>query len=231
MLYYETLRPDAYYRGAPDGVVHRGGACRRGVLNLLTGPGGEVGAHLVAHPHVDLIAFTGSREVGLKIWEAAGRTAPGQANLKKVVCEMGGKNCVIVDSDADLDEAVVGCIASAFGYQGQKCSALSRLVVLADNYERFLERLIAAARRCVSAGRNAGNIHRPGYQPPGSAAHPGRDRGREAGGDSGLAGQCAGRPECVLCAAGHFHGCAAQQPPVPRRNLRPGAGGDPGERL
>ena len=116
-----------------------------GVANLVTGPGGAVGAHLVAHPKVDFIAFTGSKEVGLKIWETAARTPSGQANLKKVICEMGGKNCLIVDSDADLDEAVAGCIASAFGYQGQKCSALSRLIVLADNYEKFLERFIAAA--------------------------------------------------------------------------------------
>ena len=116
-----------------------------GVVNLLTGPGGRIGAHLAAHPQVDFIAFTGSKEVGLRLWEAAGRTAAGQPGLKKVVCEMGGKNCTIVDSDADLDEAVLGCITSAFGYQGQKCSALSRLVVLADNYDRFLERLVAAA--------------------------------------------------------------------------------------
>ena len=116
-----------------------------GVANLVTGPGSRVGAHLVAHPQVDFIAFTGSKEVGLKIWELAGRTVPGQPNLKKVICEMGGKNCVILDSDADLDEAVVGCIASAFGYQGQKCSAISRLVVLADNYDKFIDRLIAAA--------------------------------------------------------------------------------------
>jgi RHH-type proline utilization regulon transcriptional repressor/proline dehydrogenase/delta 1-pyrroline-5-carboxylate dehydrogenase len=116
-----------------------------GVVNLLTGPGGKIGAHLVGHPQIDFIAFTGSKEVGLKIWETAGQTMPGQANLKKVICEMGGKNCIIVDSDADLDEAVLGCISSAFGYQGQKCSALSRLIVLEDNYEKFLERLIAAA--------------------------------------------------------------------------------------
>jgi RHH-type transcriptional regulator, proline utilization regulon repressor / proline dehydrogenase / delta 1-pyrroline-5-carboxylate dehydrogenase len=133
-----------------------------GVVNLLTGPGGRIGAHLVAHPQVDFIAFTGSREVGLKIWEAAGRTAPGQANLKKVVCEMGGKNCVIVDSDADLDEAVVGCLASAFGYQGQKCSALSRLVVVADCYGRFLERLIPAASSLrVGPAEVPGNIIGP----------------------------------------------------------------------
>ena len=115
-----------------------------GVVNFVSGRGSEVGAHLVAHPKVDFVAFTGSKEVGLKIWETAGRTAPGQMNLKKVVCEMGGKNCVIVDGDADLDEAVLGVVQSAFGYQGQKCSALSRLVVLADNYDRFLGRLIAA---------------------------------------------------------------------------------------
>jgi len=116
-----------------------------GVVNLLTGPGGKVAAYLVAHPLIDFISFTGSKEVGLNISESAARTAPGQAGLKKVVCEMGGKNCIIVDTDADLDEAVIGCIWSAFGYQGQKCSALSRLVVLADPYEKFLERLVSAA--------------------------------------------------------------------------------------
>jgi RHH-type proline utilization regulon transcriptional repressor/proline dehydrogenase/delta 1-pyrroline-5-carboxylate dehydrogenase len=133
-----------------------------GVANLLTGPGGKVGAHLVSHPQIDFIAFTGSKEVGLRIWETAGRTSPGQANLKKVVCEMGGKNCCIVDSDADMDEAVVGCIASAFGYQGQKCSALSRLIVLADNYDKFVERLIAAAGSLpVGPSEQPGNVIGP----------------------------------------------------------------------
>ena len=116
-----------------------------GVVNLLTGPGSTVGAHLVSHPNIDFIAFTGSKEVGLKIWEEAGRTRPGQFGLKKVVCEMGGKNAVIVDSDADPDEAVTGAVASAFGYQGQKCSALSRLIVLDGICERLIPRLIAAA--------------------------------------------------------------------------------------
>jgi RHH-type transcriptional regulator, proline utilization regulon repressor / proline dehydrogenase / delta 1-pyrroline-5-carboxylate dehydrogenase len=133
-----------------------------GVVNLLTGPGSQIGAHLAAHPRIDFIAFTGSREVGLQIWEAAGHTVAGQANLKKVVCEMGGKNCIIVDSDADLDEAVAGCLASAFGYQGQKCSALSRLVVLAGNYDRFLERLLAAAGSLrVGPAEVPGNIIGP----------------------------------------------------------------------
>jgi RHH-type proline utilization regulon transcriptional repressor/proline dehydrogenase/delta 1-pyrroline-5-carboxylate dehydrogenase len=116
-----------------------------GVLNFLAGKGSVVGAHLVDHEDVDLIAFTGSREVGLRIWESAGKTRPGQRELKRVICEMGGKNAVIIDSDADLDEAIVDSIYSAFGYQGQKCSALSRLIVLEDNYGRVMERLLSAA--------------------------------------------------------------------------------------
>src|SRR5205807_1168337 len=78
-----------------------------GVLNYLPGKGSVMGAHLVDHKDVDLIAFTGSREVGLRIWESAGITRPGQRELKRVICEMGGKNAVIIDSDADLDEAIV----------------------------------------------------------------------------------------------------------------------------
>ena len=92
-----------------------------------------------------MIAFTGSREVGLRIWKSAGETRPGQEELKRVVCEMGGKNAIIIDSDADLDEAIVDTIYSAFGYQGQKCSACSRLIVLEENYDRVVERLVSAA--------------------------------------------------------------------------------------
>ncbi|HJT81193.1 MAG TPA: proline dehydrogenase family protein, partial [Chthoniobacterales bacterium] len=116
-----------------------------GVLNYLPGKGSVIGQHLVDHKDVEMIAFTGSREVGLRIWESAGQTRPGQRELKRVVCEMGGKNPVIIDSDADLDEAIVDSIYSAFGYQGQKCSALSRLIVLEENYERVIERLLSAA--------------------------------------------------------------------------------------
>ncbi len=115
-----------------------------GVLNFLPGYGEDVGAHLVGHPQVDIIAFTGSRAVGCKIWETAGRTQPGQPNLKKVVCEMGGKNALIIDNDADLDEAIPAALYSAFGFSGQKCSALSRLIVLDDVYDHFVERFVAA---------------------------------------------------------------------------------------
>ena len=128
-----------------------------GVLNFLSGHGSVIGAHLVDHKDVDLIAFTGSREVGLRIWESAGKTLPGQRELKRVVCEMGGKNPVIIDSDADLDEAIADSIYSAFGYQGQKCSALSRLILLEENYDRVMERLLSAA-----ASLRVGNPEVPG---------------------------------------------------------------------
>jgi len=128
-----------------------------GVLNCLHGRGSVIGAYLVDHPDVEMIAFTGSREVGLRIWESAGKTRPGQRELKRVVCEMGGKNAIIVDSDADLDETIVDTIYSAFGYQGQKCSACSRLIVLEENYDRVMERLLAAA-----ASLRVGNPEEPG---------------------------------------------------------------------
>ncbi len=115
-----------------------------GALHYLPCSGADAGAHLVAHPKVDFIAFTGSREVGLGIWEEAGKTKPGQLNLKKVVCEMGGKNAMIIDNDADLDEAIPAALYSAFGFAGQKCSALSRLIVLADVYDHFVERFLSA---------------------------------------------------------------------------------------
>src|SRR5438477_9754768 len=128
-----------------------------GVLNFLPGKGSVIGQHLVDHKDVEMIAFTGSREVGLRIWESVGRTQPGQRELKRVVCEMGGKNAVIIDSDADLDEAIVDTIYSAFGYQGQKCSALSRLIVLDENYDRVMKRLAEAA-----ASLRVGNPETPG---------------------------------------------------------------------
>jgi RHH-type proline utilization regulon transcriptional repressor/proline dehydrogenase/delta 1-pyrroline-5-carboxylate dehydrogenase len=116
-----------------------------GAVNFLPGFGADVGAHLVGHRDIDFIAFTGSRAVGCRIWETAGRTLPGQANLKKVVCEMGGKNGLIIDDDADLDEAIPAALYSAFGFSGQKCSALSRLIVLDGVYDEFVRRFLAAA--------------------------------------------------------------------------------------
>ena len=111
------------------------------MLAFLPGPGEVVGDALVRHRDVVQIAFTGSRDVGASILRAAAEIAPGQTTLKRVVCEMGGKNAIIVDDDADLDEAVTGVIKSAFGYAGQKCSACSRLILVGKIHETFLHRL------------------------------------------------------------------------------------------
>ena len=118
-------------------------------LAFLPGPGETVGAALVRDPRVAIIAFTGSMGVGLDILEAAGRTSRGQAFVKKVVCEMGGKNAVIVDESADLDEAVLGVRQSAFGFQGQKCSACSRVIAVGSAHEPFLRRLVESTRALV----------------------------------------------------------------------------------
>ena len=115
----------------------------------MPGPGGEIGRALVEHPGVDNIAFTGSSEVGLGIIEAASRVREGQRNVKRVVAEMGGKNAVIIDEDADLDQAVHGVLTSAFGYAGQKCSACSRLIIVGSAYDEALERLKNAVASLV----------------------------------------------------------------------------------
>jgi RHH-type proline utilization regulon transcriptional repressor/proline dehydrogenase/delta 1-pyrroline-5-carboxylate dehydrogenase len=119
-----------------------------GVLNYLSGPGETVGAALVDHPDTAVIAFTGSRSVGLTINRRAAETSgiPGCPRVKRVIAEMGGKNAIIIDDDADLDEAVLGVVKSAFGYQGQKCSACSRVIVLSTVYDQFLTRLVEATR-------------------------------------------------------------------------------------
>src|SRR5437867_2520022 len=116
-----------------------------GVLQFLPGEP-EAGRRLVAHPDVPVISFTGSKAVGLQIIADAARVAPGQREVKKVIVEMGGKNAIIVDDTADLDEAVAGVIASFLGYQGQKCSACSRAIVLDTIHDTFVERLVEAAR-------------------------------------------------------------------------------------
>jgi RHH-type proline utilization regulon transcriptional repressor/proline dehydrogenase/delta 1-pyrroline-5-carboxylate dehydrogenase len=117
-----------------------------GVLSYLPGIGEEVGEHLVTHPQVNLIAFTGSQGVGLHINAVASQPRPGQRGIKKVIAELGGKNAIIIDDDADLDEAVLGTVTSAFGYAGQKCSACSRVIVAEQVYDVFIQRLVEATR-------------------------------------------------------------------------------------
>lgn len=118
-----------------------------GVVNFLPGLGEVAGAALVEHPDVAAIIFTGSREVGLAINARAAETSrKSRVGVKRVIAEMGGKNAIIVDSDADLDEAVAGIVHSAFGFQGQKCSACSRAIVLSSVYDQLLARLVEATR-------------------------------------------------------------------------------------
>ena len=116
---------------------------------FLPGNGEEVGAPLVSSPHVAAVAFTGSKAVGLQIIAAAAVVQAGQEHVKRVIAEMGSKNAVIIDADADLDAAVKGVVTSAFGYSGQKCSACSRVIVLEAVYEKFLARLAEATRSLI----------------------------------------------------------------------------------
>ena len=126
--------------GLPDSVVE-----------FLPGYGEEVGDYLVKHPLTTTIAFTGSKAVGLLIAKNAAVVQPGQQHVKRCIIEMGGKNALIIDNDADLDEAVDAVLYSAFGFAGQKCSAASRVIVLAEVYEKFTARLVEAARSLTTA--------------------------------------------------------------------------------
>lgn len=119
--------------GVPDGVV-----------NFIPGSGSKIGDTLVGSDKTRFVTFTGSKEVGLHIVELAAKT--GKKWIKRVIAEMGGKDAVIVDSEADLDSAVAGVIASAFGFQGQKCSACSRAIVVKDVYDEFIDKLINSAK-------------------------------------------------------------------------------------
>ena len=123
----------------------------REALAFLPGQGETVGAALVRDPRVALVAFTGSKAVGLDIVKACAEVADGQHFVKHVVCEMGGKNAIIIDASADLDEAVLGVRQSAFGFSGQKCSACSRVIVVESAHDQFLHRLIEATR-CLTVG-------------------------------------------------------------------------------
>ncbi len=127
-----------------------------GVVNFCPGSGATFGNSLVAHPKTRYIAFTGSREVGLDINKRAAEVAPGQLWIKRTILEMGGKDAIVVDADADLDSAVEGVAASAFGFQGQKCSACSRTIVDERIYDKFLERLKARVER-ITLGNPAEN--------------------------------------------------------------------------
>jgi 1-pyrroline-5-carboxylate dehydrogenase len=120
-----------------------------GVVSYLTGPGSDLGNRLVDDPRVRFVAFTGSRDVGVEIFERAAKTRPGQRWLKRVQLEMGGKNAVVVDETADLDRAAEAIVISAFGFQGQKCSAGSRAVIVSSVYDELLPKIVQRARSLV----------------------------------------------------------------------------------
>jgi len=120
-----------------------------GVLQFLPGYGERVGAQLVEHPDVAVIAFTGSKSVGLHMNDVAAIPRHGQRHVKRVIAEMGGKNALVIDSDADPDQAIPATVISAFGYAGQKCSAASRVIVVDRVYDQFVRRLAAATREVV----------------------------------------------------------------------------------
>jgi 1-pyrroline-5-carboxylate dehydrogenase len=133
--------------GLPDGVV-----------NLCPGEGPEFGSAVVAHPQTRFIAFTGSKAVGLEIHERAAKTQPGQTFIKRTILEMGGKDSIIVESDCNLDAALEGVVASAFGFNGQKCSACSRAIVAADIYDVFCDRLQERVAK-IKTGDPAENVY------------------------------------------------------------------------
>jgi 1-pyrroline-5-carboxylate dehydrogenase len=118
-----------------------------GVINLLTGSGAEVGETLIQSPKIRFITFTGSREVGLHIVEEAGKTGVDQKWIKRVIAEMGGKDSIIVDEEADLNAAVEGVATAAYGFQGQKCSACSRAIVSEKLYDEFLTKLVERTKQ------------------------------------------------------------------------------------
>jgi len=127
-------------------ALHEAGLPKN-ALQFVPGPGGSVGDALVTHPKTRYVAFTGSKDVGLRISEHAGKTQPGQIWIKRTVLEMGGKDAIIVDEEADLDAAVEGVAVSAFGFQGQKCSACSRAIVSRKVYDSFLKKLTERVKK------------------------------------------------------------------------------------
>ncbi|MDZ4764155.1 MAG: L-glutamate gamma-semialdehyde dehydrogenase [Chloroflexota bacterium] len=127
-----------------------------GVLNFVFGAGETLGARMVEHPQTRFISFTGSKAVGLKIYETAAKVQPGQRWLKRAILEMGGKDAVLVDETADAEAAAQGVVASAFGFQGQKCSAGSRAIIVDAIYDRVVNRAVEIARALTVGAPDAG---------------------------------------------------------------------------
>ena len=201
-----------------------------GVLNYLPGLGEEAGQTLVNHPGIDVVAFTGSRDVGLLINRQAADVKPGQNHLKRVIAEMGGKNAIVVDDDADLDEAVVGVIHSAFGYAGQKCSACSRVIVLEGIYEAFLARLVEAARAVKVGPADDPETEVGPVIDADARAHHRLPANRRRRGPHGLSGSCrTDRRSRVFRWTHDRRRCPAWGTCRPGRDFRSGPGGAEGK--
>ena len=200
-----------------------------GVLGCLPG-GPDIGRALVLHPEIATIAFTGSKDVGLGILKEAGTLVPGQQMVKRVLAEMGGKNAIIVDETADLDDAITGVVASFSGYAGQKCSACSRAIVHAAIYDS------------LSGSPQRGGAEPKGWK-SGRAGHAGRagNRSSSAGEDSGIhrdwkegsppTGGRDGDGTRAVCRADGLCGCGADTSSSSRGNLWAGPRGDEGRFL
>ncbi|PSR22899.1 MAG: L-glutamate gamma-semialdehyde dehydrogenase [Sulfobacillus thermosulfidooxidans] len=133
--------------GAHFAEIMREAGLPSGVLNFVPGDGGTIGDYIVTHPLTRFISFTGSREVGLRINQLAAQVSPGQKWIKRVVAEMGGKDAIVVDETADLDAAAEGIVTSAFGFQGQKCSACSRAIIVDDVYDLLLSKIVERTKK------------------------------------------------------------------------------------
>ena len=163
-----------------------------GVVNFCPGSGATFGNAIVEHPKTRFIAFTGSKAVGLEIHERAAKAQPGQIWIKRTILEMGGKDSILVCADADLDAAVEGVVASAFGFSGQKCSACSRAIVEAPIYDVFVERLRERVAQ-ADGGRSGGQPqHGPGHQQGRARVHAGLHRDRQEGRPADCRRRCAG---------------------------------------
>ncbi|UCE59605.1 MAG: L-glutamate gamma-semialdehyde dehydrogenase [Phycisphaerales bacterium] len=165
-------------------VLHEAGLPKY-ALNFVPGPGSSVGDQMVCHPLTRFISFTGSREVGTGIFEKAAKVQEGQIWLKRTVLEMGGKDCIVVDETADVDAAAEGAVAAAFGFQGQKCSACSRLIVHNDIYKDLLDQVVARSRE-LTVGDTVGDdnlnmgavIDQPAYDKINGYIKTGKGEGR-----------------------------------------------------
>ena len=130
-----------------------------GVVNFIPGPGSKIGDLIVDHPRIRFIAFTGSKEVGIRIFERAAKVHPGQIWLKRTILEMGGKDSIIVDETADLEKAAQGIVQAAWGFQGQKCSACSRAIVVESAYDQVLQRVVELTKQLPQGDPAQKGIH------------------------------------------------------------------------